>query len=198
MNKRPWSSPHRAAFVMLIVVGILASCPAVEGGSDLDEFTVKREAVFDFAQKPQVTRSGDRVTLAFETKGLCDVTVAVEDADGRIVRHLASGVLGPNAPGPFQKNAKKQVLVWDGKDDGGEYIDDKDRCTVRVSLGLKALLEKRLFWSPYKRLHQGGGRWGFVGTQGGLPTPRMAAAPEGVYVFEGRGVDNLRLYDHDG
>ena len=69
--------------------------------SDLDEFKVKREAVFEFAQKPVVTRQGDRVTITFETKGFCDVTVAIEDQNGKIVGHLASGVLGPNAPGPL-------------------------------------------------------------------------------------------------
>ncbi|OPX21588.1 MAG: hypothetical protein B1H04_06385 [Planctomycetales bacterium 4484_123] len=37
-----------------------------------------------------------------------------------------------------------------------------------------------------------------MGTHGGLPTPRIAAAPEGVYVFEGRGMDHLRLLDHEG
>ena len=107
-----------------------------------DEFRVKREAVFEFAHKPVVTRQGDRVTIAFETKGLCDVTVAIEEAGtgagpARIVRHLASGVLGPNAPEPFQKNARAQVIVWDGKNDKGDYVEDKDACTVRVSLGLK-------------------------------------------------------------
>jgi hypothetical protein len=166
--------------------------------SDWDEFKVKREAVFEFAQKPTVTRQGDRVEIRFETKGFCDVAVALEEADGTVVRHLACGVLGPKAPEPFQKDSKKQVIVWDGKNDQGAYIDDKDSVSVRVSLGLRAAFERTLFWSPYKRYHQGAGRWGFVGTQGGLPTPRIAAAPEGIYVFEGRGVDHLRLFDHDG
>jgi len=198
---------------LALAAGLIVPLRAALGGSDLDEFKVKREAVFEFAQKPVVTRQGDRVEIDFETKAFCDVTVAIEDAAEkvpgtlrsgylvpfpRIVRHLASGVLGPNAPEPFQKDSKKQTIVWDGKDDQGEYIDEKDRISIRVSLGLRALFERGLFWSPYKRLHQGSARWGFVGTQAGLPTPRIAAAPEGVYVFEGRGVDHLRLFDHDG
>ena len=40
------------------------------GASGLDEFKVKREAVFEFAQKPTVRRAGDRITIEFETKGL--------------------------------------------------------------------------------------------------------------------------------
>ena len=30
---------------------------------------------------------------------------------------ISSGVLGLNAPEPFQWNSRKQVLVWDGMDD---------------------------------------------------------------------------------
>jgi hypothetical protein len=33
--------------------------------SDLDEFKVKRQAVFEFTRKPEVTRSGGRVTITF-------------------------------------------------------------------------------------------------------------------------------------
>ncbi len=163
-----------------------------------DEFQLKREEVYEFAQKPTLRREGDDVTISFETAGWCDVTVAIEDDQGDIIRHLASGVLGPNAPEPFVWNSKAQTLVWDGKDDAGVYVDDKDTVTVRVSLGLKPQFQRTLYWSPKKRLHQGQARWGFVGTQAGLPTPRIAAAPEGVYVFEGRGLDHLRLFNHDG
>ena len=170
----------------LALVGAVACCAA----SDLDEFKVKREGPFEFVQKPVVTRSGDRVTVAFETKAICDVTVAVEDEKGRIVRHLACGVLGQNAPEPFRKNAMKQTIVWDGKDDGGVYIDDKDRLTVRVSLGLRPRFERDLFRSPHKRV--------------GWDLPAMCAAPEGVYVYDsglGRNGfvrERLILFDHDG
>jgi len=152
--------------------------------SAYDEFKVKREQVFEFVQKPTIVRSGDHVTIRFETKALCDVTVAVEDETGTIVRHLASGVLGDNAPDPFRKNAKAQAIVWDGKDDAGVYIDDTDRIAVRVSLGLEPRFERNLFWSPKKRTHQA--------------APCMQAAPEGVYVYDGRVFDAVRLFDHDG
>ena len=157
---------------------------AVDSAEALDEFRVKREEVFEFAEKPRAARAGDAVTVTFATKGWCDVTVAVEDAGGRIVRHLASGVLGENAPEPFQWNSRRQTLVWDGKNDRGEYLDDKEALSIRVSLGLQARFEKPLFWSPHKRL-------------GDYP-PVFCPAPEGVYVFEGRCVDSVRLFDHDG
>ena len=160
-------------------LGLAQTPPAIS-----DEFRIKREGPFEFAQKPTVTRAGDRVTVAFETKGLCDVTVAVETATGKILRHLASGVLGPNAPAPFQKDSRKQTIVWDGKNDQGAYIDDLDPVTVRVSLGLRARYERPFLFSTHRRI-------------GPMPS-LISAQPEGVYVFEGCGVDWLRLFDHDG
>jgi len=177
---------------------IAAALTSAALAADVDEFRVKRAEVYEFTAKPTIARDGDKVAIAFAVKAACDVTVAVEDAKGRIIRHLACGVLGKNAPPPLTKNSLTQRIVWDGKDDAGRYVDNASALRVRVSLGLDATFERTLFWSPKKRLHQGAGRWGFVGTQGGLPTPRIAAAPEGVYVFEGRGMDHLRLFDHKG
>jgi hypothetical protein len=168
----------------------LALCIAVaatgiaNAGEIPPELVIKREAVYEFAQKPAVTRDGDEVTISFATKGRCDVTVAIESADGGIIRHLASGVLGDSAPPPFEQGTLRQTVVWDGKDDQGVYVDDKDGCTVRVSLGLKPQFEKTLYWSPHKRISN--------------MAPLMCPAPEGVYVFEGLGVDHLRLYSHEG
>ena len=173
-----------AARTLRHAVPIAALCAAALA-ADIDELRVKRQEVFEFSEKPQAARRGDRVTIRFATKGSCDATVAIEDAGGRIVRHLASGVLGKNAPAPFQKHSLKQTLVWDGKDDRGRYTDDKVGLTVRVSLGLKPRFERTLFWSPKKRIAPGN-------------RPLFAATSEGVYVFEGGGVDHIRLFDHDG
>jgi hypothetical protein len=167
---------------LITAVIVSLSCAAV--ASDLDEFKVKRQAVYEFTEAPKVTRNGDRIAIAFTSKGFCDATVAVEDADGKIIRHLASGVLGKNAPPPFQKGSLKQTLVWDGKDDQGAYVDDKDAITVRVSLGLKPLFERTHYWSPHKRISN--------------MAPLLSATPEGVYVFQSLGVDHLQLFDHDG
>ncbi|MCK6473983.1 MAG: hypothetical protein L6R28_19855 [Planctomycetes bacterium] len=168
-----------------ILLAALAAWMPQANGSDADEFKVKREEVFEFAQAPSVTRAGDHVEISFESKGLCDATVVIEDADGRIVRHLASGVLGNNAPPPFQKDARAQKIVWDGKDDSGKYLDEKDALTVRVSLGLKPQFERTLFSNPKRRSSR-------------FP-PLLAAAPEGVYVFDGgRALDWVRLFSHDG
>jgi DNA-binding beta-propeller fold protein YncE len=173
------SRPLTSLFVVLVAA---AAAPAQ--APIADEFKVKRQEVFEFTEKPQVVRSGDRVNITFAVKGLCDVTVAIEDVNGKIVRHLACGVLGDKAPPPFAKNSLRQKIVWDGKDDKGTYIDDKSRLRVRVALGLKPTYEKDLYSEPRKRSQQ--------------EACPMAAAKEGVYVFDGRVLDHLRLFDHAG
>ncbi len=150
---------------------------------DYDSLRVQRKEVFEFTEQPAVNRAGDRVTIRFVSKDYCDATLAIENEQGRIIRHLVSGVLGKNAPAPFQKNSLKQVVVWDCKDDQGNYVEKLGGLTVRVSLGLKPRLERTLLWSPHRRF-------------GGMPL--LASGAEGVYVFDGRGVDFVRLYNHDG
>ncbi|MCK6471853.1 MAG: hypothetical protein L6R28_08905 [Planctomycetes bacterium] len=170
--------------VLLVLLAVLAPATA-HAMTASEEFKIKREDVFEFAAPPKVTRAGDRVEITFESKGYCDVTVAIEESTGTIVRHLASGVLGSNAPAPFAKDSLAQKIVWDGKDDLGKYVDDKDNCIVRVSLGLKPQFERTLFWSPKKRIGPG-------------HRPLFASAEEGTYIFEGGGVDHGRLFDHQG
>ncbi|MFO7899092.1 MAG: hypothetical protein R6V58_08535 [Planctomycetota bacterium] len=168
-----------------VLAGLICIACAAAPGSDLDEFKIKRSGPFEFAAKPQVTRDGDRVVIRFAARAACDVTVTLENSDGDVVRHLASGVLGPTAPKPFETNSLEQTVVWDGKDDGGEYVDEADALTVRVSLGLKPRFERTLFWSPRRR-------------QSRLPQA-VCAAEEGVYVYDGGvGMDHLRLFDHEG
>jgi hypothetical protein len=168
-----------------VLVAALSAAALANAGESPDEFRVKRRGPFEFARKPKLTRKGDRITISFEARAFSDVTIAIEDANGRIVRHLASGVLGPNAPKPFRKNSRKQAVVWDGKNDAGRYIDDKESHTVRVSLGLAPRFERTLFWVPKRRASK--------------HPPQMAAAPEGVYVYDGgQGMDELILYDRNG
>ncbi|MDD4890484.1 MAG: hypothetical protein PHU85_11205 [Phycisphaerae bacterium] len=175
------------------LVGLLAvtvGCQLFAADIDL---TVRRQEVFEFAEEPRATRDGDKVTITFTSKAFCDATVAIEEANPpagaapKILRHLASGVLGKNAPQPFQKDSLRQSIVWDGKDEIGRLVDAKERLTVRVSLGLKAQMERTLFWSGHKLVS------GYRQT-----SVLMAAAPEGVYVlFKGLG-DQVRLFDHNG
>jgi hypothetical protein len=176
----------------LIVSGIILSSVGQARTAEIpSEFRIKRKGPYEFAVKPTIVREGqDKVVIRFKTKAFCDVTVAIEDHAKQInghpviIRHLASGVLGANAPRPFQKNSLEQTLIWDGKNDQGRYVDAKKNCVVRVSLGLKPRFEKTLYWSPHKRVSD--------------MAPIIAPAPEGVYVFEGMGRDHLRLFTHQG
>ncbi|MCG3181240.1 MAG: hypothetical protein BIFFINMI_03615 [Phycisphaerae bacterium] len=181
-----WIAAALAAFAVLPVAAALAD----DGQAPPREFRVKRQEVYEFTTAPSVRVEGDKATISFASKAFCDVTVVIErppeagdDGEPEILRHLASGVLGANAPAPLVKNSLAQSIVWDGKDDQGRYLD-KAPLRVRVSLGLAPRFERTLFWSPYKRISN--------------IAPLLAAAPEGVYAFEGQGVDYLRLFDHDG
>jgi len=107
---------------------------------------MEREEVFEFAAKPVVEKRGGKYVVRFASKGACDATVAVVDTKGGIVRHLASGVLGKNAPWPFKQGSLSQELVWDGKDDHGKPVPAG--CAVRVSLGLRPKLDGLLGFSP--------------------------------------------------
>lgn len=75
-----------------------------------------------FTKKPTVTMVGDKTQISFAVNRETDVAVFVEDAGGKIVRHLAAGVLGTNAPAPL-KPGLHQELAWDGKDDDGRAMD---------------------------------------------------------------------------
>lgn len=147
------------------------------------EFKVKRKNIFEFTKKPEIKDEKNITTISFAVKDFCDVTIAIENLEGKILRHLASGVLGENAPEPFKKSSLEQAIVWDNKDDSGKYLDNKLDLKIRVSLGLQAEYEKDLYYSPYKRISS---------------MPVLASSPEGVYVYEGLGRDHVRLYGHDG
>ncbi len=163
----------------------LSMCAGMAWNTAAGEVPAKPGAVCEFTTAPKTSRKGEQLVLHFTTKTFCDVTVAIENAKGRILRHLASGVLGPNAPLPFKKNSCEQNLVWDGCNDQGLAIKEKKGLAIRVSLGLKPVFERTLYWSPKKRMNA-------------VNPPVMAAAPEGVYVHAGCGVDHIRLFDHQG
>jgi hypothetical protein len=90
-----------------------------------------------FTRKPDASRSGNHAQVSFAVDRETDVAVAIEDAGGRIVRHLAAGLLGPKAPEPLKAGSLEQSLAWDGKDDDGAAATNGP-FRVRVGLGLKA------------------------------------------------------------
>lgn len=171
-------------FSQISMILVIFSLWSITSTIKSEEYAVKRETVFEFVKKPTVSRKGDNITIEFEAKSFCDVTIAIENGTGTIIRHLVSGLLGSNAPAPLKKDSKVQVIIWDGKDDQEKYPANKDDLVVRVSLGLKPQFERSLYHSPHKRF--------------GRNQPVMSAAPEGVYIYEGDITDNIKLFDHDG
>lgn len=150
-----------------------------------------REETFEFAEKPTVEKRGAKYVIRFASRDACDATVAIMDKDGKIVRHLASGVLGPNAPWPFRQDSLAQQIEWDGKDDEGRPAPPG--CRVKVGLGLTARLDRFLGWQPDAMLIKEanglavGPRGNLFVLTGGHEGSGLPASSPHVYVFDSSG-----------
>ncbi len=137
--------------------------------------------------------------VTFELAAHVDVEVAIVNRDGgTIVRHLAAGVLGSNAPPPLVPNSLAQKLVWDGKDDYGNPVRDMRLMAAQVRVGMSVQLEQIVGGDPYAFYSDEMGDndhspWGING---------LVAKPDGkVYVWghsSNLGPPALRQYDIDG
>jgi hypothetical protein len=106
-------------------------------------------AEVEFRTPPEVTRSGDGAFIAFEVSAATDVEVAILDAKGQVVRHLAAGVLGGKNPPPAPlKPGLAQKLVWDGKDDLGQAASNGP-FQVRIRAGMAVRFGTLIGSSPY-------------------------------------------------
>lgn len=94
------------------------------------------KAPIHFTVPPKIEKAGLQWSIAFTSSAPTDVEVAILDGQGKVVRHIAAGVLGDNAPLPLQKGSLKQILIWDGKDELGQPAKGVP-FSVRVGLGLK-------------------------------------------------------------
>jgi len=100
-----------------------------------------------FAVRPKVGKAGGGVAVEFAADAPTDCAAWVLDASGRVVRHLAAGVLGKNAPPPLRADALAQKLEWDGKDDAGAPASGGP-FKVRVALGLKPAFDGLVGFDP--------------------------------------------------
>lgn len=121
--------------ILVILIVCLAGCAGLSA----------KEA--HFVRPPTASKTAQGVQIEFETNMPTDVTLAIVGPDGKIVRHLASGMLGPNAPEPFQKDKLSQRLIWDGKDDRGKPVPSGNY-KVKVSLGLEASFDGFIGYNP--------------------------------------------------
>ena len=115
----------------------------------LDEDCYPREPA-RLTEGPIIKRDGSEVRIIFELDTADDVLVRVVDAEGETVRNLACGVLGDNAPKPFQPGSLKQEVVWDGMDDAGNSAPPG--CKVRVAVGLRPRFERFVAYDPAQLL----------------------------------------------
>jgi hypothetical protein len=98
---------------------------------------------------PAATKDGDKVKISFTVSAPTDVEVAVVNPEGKVMRHLAAGVLGGEKPPPEPLTpGLVQELGWDGKDDLGKAVPPEG-CRVRVRSGMKAELDGFIGESPY-------------------------------------------------
>jgi DNA-binding beta-propeller fold protein YncE len=89
-----------------------------------------------FTRPPTAARVGDGVRITFAVSAPTDCEVAVLDAAGKVVRHLAAGMLGAKEAPPAPLRAGlSQSISWDGRDDHGRRAEGGP-FEVRVRLGL--------------------------------------------------------------
>ncbi len=100
-----------------------------------------------FTKKPAVAKAGEKTTVTFAVDRETDVAVSVEDAKGKVVRHLVAGLLGKNAPEPLKSGALEQSVEWDGRDDLGKPATGGP-FKVRVGLGLKPAFDRMIGFAP--------------------------------------------------
>lgn len=120
----------RTALVSLLA-GVVSNAPAATYEAPLD---VRRTDTAAITRGPDVTNTDGHTQIAFTVSQATDVEVAILDADGKVVRHLAAGLLGQHAPEPFQKGALEQIVTWDGKDDAARPAEGGP-FQVRVRVG---------------------------------------------------------------
>lgn len=110
--------------------------------------TTTATAKVEFAKAPQVAQAGDVTTVSFAVSEATDVEVAVLDAQGRVARHLAAGVLGgKNPPPPPLAPGLEQKLTWDGKDDAGKAAGGGP-FQMRVRVGTSVRFGRMIGGSP--------------------------------------------------
>jgi len=97
---------------------------------------------------PTVTKEGQGFAVAFSVSEPCDVTVRIVDSNGKVVRHLAGGMVGLTAAAePLRPKSLSQRLTWDGRDDSGKDVAAVG-CKALVGVGLKAKFDKFILWEP--------------------------------------------------
>ncbi|MBL8025574.1 MAG: T9SS type A sorting domain-containing protein [Fibrobacteres bacterium] len=103
-------------------------------------------------QPAMVKDTGTSWKITFELSEATDVEVSIIDLrDSSVIRHLAAGVLGANAPLPLQPAVLKQQLFWNGLNDAGAAVSGASP-SLRVRAGMKARFSSVTGDNPYRYL----------------------------------------------
>lgn len=114
---------------LLVIAAATAGAAAAAWGGDVS-----------LSAGPKATRVDGGWRIGFAVSAPTDVEAAILDRTGKVVRHLAAGVLGGRiAPPPPLKPGLRQELLWDGKDDDGKAAAGAP-FQVRVRAGLRPKL----------------------------------------------------------
>lgn len=137
--------------------------------------------------------------VTFEMNRFADVEVAIVDpATGKVVRHLAAGLLGDNPPPPLVAKSAAQKIAWDGKNDFGQPVGDPAKLAVRVRAGMGVKLDRIVGGDPYAFWSEFSGQ----GDHAQWMVTGLEARPDGsVYVLGNTifyGGPALRQYDVRG
>ncbi|MBL8029391.1 MAG: T9SS type A sorting domain-containing protein [Fibrobacteres bacterium] len=102
-----------------------------------------------FVKQPVIREEAGKAIISFSVQSTIDCELAVLNSNGKVVRHLAAGVLGGDTlpPAPLVSGLS-QSLEWDGLDDNGKYASGAP-FSIRVRLGVVPEFEKRISTKVY-------------------------------------------------
>jgi len=98
--------------------------------------------------EPTVERSNAGYEVSFSLARPTDVTIRIVDAQGKVVRHLASGMVGlKRCAAPLASGTLSQRVLWDGNDDAGNAAPPEG-CRVVLGVGTKAKFDRFILGNP--------------------------------------------------
>ena len=140
--------------------------------------------------KLDVTPAAGGAVVRFEIDKPADVTVRIVGGDGKVVRHLAAGMVGlERAARPFAARSLSQSITWDGRDDSGKKVDPAG-CKVTVRVGMRARFDRFILSADDAFVHQTRGPRDLIFS--GLGGEYYVTQAFGIHV------DTCRVFDKDG
>jgi DNA-binding beta-propeller fold protein YncE len=147
-----------------------------------------------FSVKPSCVKDGAHTKITFSVAAPTDVEVAIVNRAGKVIRHLAAGVLGAQKdPPPPLIPGLSQELNWDHKDDLGNSVPSGP-AQVRVRAGFGVKFGRFIGADPYN-----------FGSMSAWPASHSVATDEdgNLYVSTGKSMGNqgtmtVRVFDSEG